>query len=203
MPTPGLGNSTYLVGGGDRAVAIDVPRDAWRVREDCRRARLAHHPCARDPRPQRLPLRCAQLAALDGSTVVAPANGGYTFARGRGRGLRAGARRRWLGRWATPGHTPERLELGLQDGGGKPTALFSGGSLLIGGVGRADLLGHARADEMTAQQFRTMRRLAELPDDVIVIPRMGPDRSVSRVRRHRRARHHRRAQALESGVRGA
>jgi rhodanese-related sulfurtransferase len=74
---------------------------------------------------------------------------------------------------ATPGHTPEHLSWELQDGAGAPSALFSGGSLLIGGVGRTDLLGRARTDEMTGAQFRTMRRLAELPDEVVVHPTHG------------------------------
>ncbi len=174
MPTPGLGNSTYLVGSGDRAVAIDVPRDAWRVREFAveRGWRITH---ALETHVHNDFLSGArELAALEGSTVVAPANGGYAFAhRPAGEGFELELEDGGLVARATPGHTPEHLSWELQDGGGKPTALFSGGSLLIGGVGRTDLLGHARADEMTAQQFRTMRRLAELPDDVVVHPTHG------------------------------
>jgi len=33
IPTPGLGNSTYLVAVDGRAAAIDVPRDAWRIHD--------------------------------------------------------------------------------------------------------------------------------------------------------------------------
>jgi rhodanese-related sulfurtransferase len=74
---------------------------------------------------------------------------------------------------ATPGHTPEHLSWELQDGSGRPRAVFSGGSLLSGGVGRTDLLGATRLDELSSAQFHSMRRLAELPDDVVVYPTHG------------------------------
>jgi rhodanese-related sulfurtransferase len=54
-----------------------------------------------------------------------------------------------------------------------PTALFSGGSLMVGSAGRTDLLGTDRTDELTHLQFRSMRRLAELPDRVLVLPTHG------------------------------
>jgi hydroxyacylglutathione hydrolase len=44
---------------------------------------------------------------------------------------------------------------------------------LVGSAGRTDLLGPARTDELTGMQFRTMRRLAELPDAIQVLPTHG------------------------------
>ncbi len=174
IPTPGLGNSSYLVGAGQQAVAIDVPRDAWRLRDvaEARGWRITH---ALETHVHNDYLSGArELAADGGATVVAPADGGYAFAhRPAGEGLELDLGDGGLVARATPGHTPEHLSWELQDGAGHPTALFSGGSLLIGGVGRTDLLGRARIDEMTGQQFRTMRRLAELPDDVVVHPTHG------------------------------
>ena len=73
---------------------------------------------------------------------------------------------------ATPGHTPEHLAYVLRDGA-EPIALFSGGSLMVGGAGRTDLLGLERADELTRLQFRSMRRLAELADAVRLLPTHG------------------------------
>ncbi len=40
-------------------------------------------------------------------------------------------------------------------------------------MGRTDLLGPAHTDELTQAQFRSMRRLAELPDEVHVYPTHG------------------------------
>ena len=174
IPTPGLGNSTYLVGGGETAVVIDPPRDGWRIVEVAQQRgwRITHaletH-VHNDYLSGALELRRSQQA-----TIVAPAGGGYHFPHqpvDDGFSLDLGGA--GLVARATPGHTPEHLSWELQDGSGKPLALFSGGSLLTGGVGRTDLLGEGRRAELTEAQFRTMRRLASLPDDVVVHPTHG------------------------------
>jgi glyoxylase-like metal-dependent hydrolase (beta-lactamase superfamily II)/rhodanese-related sulfurtransferase len=174
VPTPGLGNSTYLIGVDDRAVAIDVPRDAWRIREaaEQRGWRITH---ALETHVHNDYLSGArELAATDGTTVVAPEEGGYDFGyQAAGEGFELDIGGAGLVARATPGHTPEHLSWELQDGDGRPTTLFSGGSLLVGGVGRTDLLGRARLDEMTDAQYRTMRRLEQLPDEVVVRPTHG------------------------------
>ena len=74
---------------------------------------------------------------------------------------------------ATPGHTPDHLAyLLLADG--VPDALFSGGSLMVGALGRTDLLGDARRDELTRALFRAVRtELLTLPDDLAVYPTHG------------------------------
>jgi rhodanese-related sulfurtransferase len=43
----------------------------------------------------------------------------------------------------------------------------------VGSVGRTDLLGPDATAELTAAQFRTLRRLASLPDDVRILPTHG------------------------------
>ena len=174
IPTPGLGNSTYLVGAGDTAVAVDVPRDAWRVAEvaEAHGWRITH---ALETHVHNDYLSGArELEAAHGTHVVVPARGDYAFGHiPADEGFELSAGSGGLVARATPGHTPEHLSWELQEGRGSPTALFSGGSLLIGGVGRTDLLGRARTPQMTEAQFRTMRRLSELPDDVLVHPTHG------------------------------
>jgi rhodanese-related sulfurtransferase len=51
--------------------------------------------------------------------------------------------------------------------------VFSGGSLLVGSVGRTDLLGPALTDALTRDQQRSLRRLAELPASTRVLPTHG------------------------------
>src|SRR5438105_625841 len=53
---------------------------------------------------------------------------------------------------ATPGHTPDHLAYLLCEGG-CPVALFSGGSLMVGTVGRTDLLGDERRAELARKLF--------------------------------------------------
>lgn len=174
--TPGLGNATYLLASDGEAVVVDPPRDAWRVTDvaDARGWRLTHvvetH-VHNDYLSGALELR----AAL-GSEIVAPARGRYDFAhRGADEGdmLELGGLR--LVARATPGHTPEHLAWEVSDGrADHPSAVLTGGSLLVGSAGRTDLLGRDATDGLTDAQFDSLRVLAALPDDVAVLPTHGP-----------------------------
>jgi rhodanese-related sulfurtransferase len=74
---------------------------------------------------------------------------------------------------ATPGHTDTHLSYVVSDDTG-PAAVFTGGSLLYGSVGRTDLIDPARTEELTRAQFHSAHRLAaELPDDTAVYPTHG------------------------------
>ena len=74
----------------------------------------------------------------------------------------------------TPGHTDTHLTYVVTDHAGGPPAVFSGGSLLYGSVGRTDLLGTDRTDDLTRKQFRSARRLAtSLPEDAALYPTHG------------------------------
>jgi glyoxylase-like metal-dependent hydrolase (beta-lactamase superfamily II)/rhodanese-related sulfurtransferase len=174
IPTPGLGNQAYLVGAGERAIVIDPPRDAWRLTEIAGEHgwRITH---ALETHVHNDYLSGAlQLRQSQGSAIIAPAQGGYHFSHmAAADGFEFDLDDGGLVAVATPGHTPEHLSWQLRDGAGHPVALFSGGSLLIGGVGRTDLLGRTRTAEMTIAQFASMRRLAELPDEVMVYPTHG------------------------------
>lgn len=73
----------------------------------------------------------------------------------------------------TPGHTPHHLSYVVHDAG-RPVAVFSGGSMLFGSVGRTDLISAEATDHLTRQQFHSVRRLAdELPADTAVHPTHG------------------------------
>ena len=72
----------------------------------------------------------------------------------------------------TPGHTPEHTSyVILVDG--RVTAVFSGGSLLVGSAGRSDLLGEDRAESLARLQYLSVNRLATLPDPVGLYPTHG------------------------------
>lgn len=74
---------------------------------------------------------------------------------------------------ATPGHTPDHLAyLLLVDG--DPHVLFSGGSLMVGALGRTDLLGDEHREELARALFRGLRaEILTLPDDLAVYPTHG------------------------------
>jgi glyoxylase-like metal-dependent hydrolase (beta-lactamase superfamily II)/rhodanese-related sulfurtransferase len=73
---------------------------------------------------------------------------------------------------ATPGHTLTHLAYLVEGPGGDP-ALFSGGSLLFGSVGRTDLVAPERTEELTRAQHRSAQRLAGLPPQTRLFPTHG------------------------------
>lgn len=76
----------------------------------------------------------------------------------------------------TPGHTPEHTSYAVVDASraGDTTAIFTGGSLLVGAVGRTDLLGQENAVPWAHDQYRSLRDVI-LPhaDYVSVFPTHG------------------------------
>ncbi|MEX2551264.1 MAG: MBL fold metallo-hydrolase, partial [Nitriliruptoraceae bacterium] len=74
---------------------------------------------------------------------------------------------------ATPGHTPEHLAYLLRDGS-RPVALFSGGTLMAGGVARPDLLSAEQTEPLARAAYRSIhQRLLTLPDELAVFPTHG------------------------------
>ncbi|MGH2636954.1 MAG: MBL fold metallo-hydrolase [Actinomycetota bacterium] len=173
--TPGLGDNSYLLVSGGEAAAIDPQRDV---------ARLLDAAAARDARIRFViethvhndyVSGAAELRAATGAGIVGPARAGYAFgARPLEPGDELTVGELTLRAMATPGHTFEHTAYLLREpGASAPTALFSGGSLIVGSAGRTDLLGPERTEELTRLQFRTMRSLAELPDEVLLLPTHG------------------------------
>ncbi len=80
-----------------------------------------------------------------------------------------------IGILETPGHTPEHISFAIYEKKSEtPGTLFSGGSLIVGGTGRPDLLGHEHAASLAHDLYNTIhKKLALLPDDVVVYPTHG------------------------------
>ena len=73
---------------------------------------------------------------------------------------------------ATPGHTPDHHAYLLSQDG-QPVGLFTGGSLMVGTVGRTDLCGPDLAEPLAHDMFRSLHRFDDLPDDITVYPTHG------------------------------
>ena len=74
---------------------------------------------------------------------------------------------------ATPGHAPAHFAFVVADrrrGTEEPWLVFSGDSLLVGDVGRPDLHSAGDPEPLARKQFRSIQRLLELPDHVLVYP---------------------------------
>ena len=75
---------------------------------------------------------------------------------------------------ATPGHTPHHVSFAVGAGGGQPSLVFTGGSLLFGAVGRTDLVDPDLTEQLTRAQWASVRQLAdELPASAAVLPTHG------------------------------
>jgi hydroxyacylglutathione hydrolase len=80
-----------------------------------------------------------------------------------------------IGVLATPGHTPEHVSFTATPiGQSTPTAIFTGGALIVGGAARTDLLGPDLTERLSRQLYHTLHdQLLRLPDDVLVYPTHG------------------------------
>ncbi len=172
--TDGLGDSSYLLVYGDEAAVVDPQRDVRRFLAAAER-RSARIRFAIETHVHNDYVSGAlELRAAAGAEIVGPSLGGYAFpftAMDEGSELALGDAR--LRAIPTPGHTFEHTAYELLEDGDDPTAVFTGGSLIVGSAGRTDLLGPDAVDELSRAQYRTMRRLAELHDAVRVLPTHG------------------------------
>ena len=73
----------------------------------------------------------------------------------------------------TPGHTPEHVSFLLEENG-RPTSVFTGEALMLGGAARVNLLGKRVAPFLARWLQSTLhKKLLKLPDDVAVYPTHG------------------------------
>lgn len=173
--TPGLGDNSYLLRCGDEAVLVDPQRDAWRFLAAAEALGVRIRAVLETHVHNDYVSGAHEVRAATGAELVLPAGGRYEFPHrpaDEGEQVSVGDLR--LVAMATPGHTPEHLAWLVQPSGELvPQAVFSGGSLLVGSAGRTDLLGPSHTDELTRAQYATITRLAELPEDVQVLPTHG------------------------------
>ncbi|MGA5215243.1 rhodanese-like domain-containing protein [Streptomyces cinereoruber] len=171
----GLGNRHYLAGGARTAVAVDPPRDIDQVIAAAakRGVRITH--VVETHVHNDYVTGGLELARLTGATYLVPAAANVSFARtpvhdGDTAEIDAGVRLRAV---ATPGHTPHHTAYVLEEKG-TPVAAFTGGSLLIGTVGRPDLVEPRLTEQLARAQHASAHRLAaELPDETAVLPTHG------------------------------
>ena len=171
----GLGNSSYLVGiGNGEALLIDPHRS------------IARYLAAAEARNWRITgvlethLHAdfvsggIEVRAATGAELFVPDESGVRFPH---RSVSAGARLQLgsatISSIASPGHTPEHQSYAVRLDGHQP-ALFSGGSLIVGGAARTDLIAPDRTDALTRAQFRSITQaFRELPDATLLLPTHG------------------------------
>ncbi|CAG7607026.1 MBL fold metallo-hydrolase [Actinacidiphila bryophytorum] len=171
----GLGNRSYLAGGRHAAVVVDPPCDVDQVLAAAARrgVRISH--VVETHVHNDYVTGGLELARITGAGYLVPAGARVSYARtpvadGDTVDLDADLT---LAAVATPGHTPHHTAYVLSDEG-RPVAAFTGGSLLIGTVGRPDLVEPRLTEYLARAQHASAHRLADaLPDDAAVLPTHG------------------------------
>ena len=174
IETPELGDRSYAIFAGADAVVVDPQRDIDRVLALLadRGARLSHvvethiHNDYVSGGPE--------LCRVTGATLVIPAGESVGYPR---RPIADGEQIRLDGMTLvarhTPGHTATHMTFVLEEAG-RPVAAFTGGSMLLGSVGRTDLSWPWVTVRLSHLQHQSVRRLSdELPDDAAILPTHG------------------------------
>ncbi|QYG95358.1 MBL fold metallo-hydrolase [Iamia sp. SCSIO 61187] len=172
VETSGLGDRSYVVTDGRAAAVIDPQRDIDRVLAVVGEVPVSH--VLETHIHNDYVSGGLALARRTGAAYVVNAADDVAFDRtpiSDGETVTAGSME--ITAVATPGHTLTHLSYVLAVGG-EEVAVFTGGSMLFGAMGRTDLVDPDRTEELTRAQHRSARRLAErLPDDVEVHPTHG------------------------------
>ena len=177
IDTSELGDRSYVVHDGSTAVVIDPQRDTDRVESVLEDGDLTVAAVAETHIHNDYVTGGLTLARQTGADYLVCADDEVSFDRrpvSDGDELTFGSLQVRV--IATPGHTHTHLSYAIsaQDDPDAQVAVFTGGSLLFGSVGRTDLLGEEHTDELTRAQFHSARKLAEeLPEEADVYPTHG------------------------------
>ena len=174
VAVPSLGNHSYVVTVGDQAVVIDPQRDVEQFEMLMDRAGSRLVAVLETHVHNDYVSGGFWLARRHGAPYILPSECGATFphtelADGEAFGV---------GSWSlvardTPGHTFHHTSYVLVGPTGD-VAVFTGGSMLVGAVGRSDLLGPESTDELLSLQYHSVTGLISgLDAPTVVAPTHG------------------------------
>jgi hydroxyacylglutathione hydrolase len=172
--TASLGDTSYVLAHNGTGIVVDPQRDLRRFRDAVERLEVTVTHVIDTHVHNDYLSGAPALAKVLGADLVMPAGSGtaYPFVPAFHLEDLKGGGGVTIRPIHTPGHTPEHMSyLVLLDG--LASAVFTGGSLLVGSAGRSDLLGQEFADSLARLQYMSVNRLAELPGDVEVLPTHG------------------------------
>jgi hydroxyacylglutathione hydrolase len=178
--SPGLAHLSYLVADGGLAAVIDPRRDCEVYLQAAEAAGQRIAFVLETHRNEDYVIGSRELAARTGAEIwhaegvpgYEPMDYEYGQAIEDGQTWRIG--RLLLEALHTPGHTPGSMSYLLREPGGAPWMVFTGDALFAGDVGRVDLLGMDRAEEMAGLLYDSIfQRLLPLGDHVLVWPAHG------------------------------
>ncbi len=173
IETSALGDRSYLVHDGRVALVIDPQRDIDRVIAAASDAGVVITSVAETHGHNDYVSGGLELARTTGADYLVPAGFAVHFERrpvSGGDDFTVGELTVQV--VATPGHTDHHVSYVVSHAGQQ--AVFSGGSLLFGSVGRTDLVSASATTELTHAQWHSVRRLVQAAgDDAALHPTHG------------------------------
>ena len=178
IDTPGLGDRGYIVHDGVHAFVIDPQRDTDRVERLLAEHGLKLTHVGETHIHNDYVNGGYQLARKNGATYVVPADVELSYANesnvramGEGDSFRVGDLDVHVVH--TPGHTPHHISFAVSRDN-HPGAVFTGGSLLYGTVGRPDLVAPDLTVKQAHDQWHSAHKLVDaLPADTQIYPTHG------------------------------
>ncbi|MEJ2330877.1 MAG: MBL fold metallo-hydrolase, partial [Gammaproteobacteria bacterium] len=157
IESEGLAHYSYLIGDGGEAAVIDPRRDCTVYVDRAARAgyRVLH--VLETHRNEDYIIGSVELAERTGAEVYhADAQWDYQYGRAAEDAQTWNVGRLELEAIHSPGHTPGSMSYLLRDPDGSPWMVFTGDALFAGDVGRVDLLGVERMEEMAGLLYETL-----------------------------------------------
>ncbi|MCX8207251.1 MAG: MBL fold metallo-hydrolase [Methanothrix sp.] len=172
----GLAHYSYILGNSGKAVVIDPRLDCDVYVDIASKNDMRITDILETHRNEDYVIGSVELSALTGASVWhadpeldyrygAPARDGQVWQ---------------IGTWrieaiSAPGHTLGSMAYVLKDNAGVPHAVFTGDALFAGDVGRVDLLGMERSEELAGMLYESIfQRILPLGDGVLLCPAHGP-----------------------------
>ncbi|WP_028645856.1 rhodanese-like domain-containing protein [Nocardioides sp. URHA0020] len=175
LEIPELGNHTHLVHDGRYALVVDPPRDIAPVEAAAEAAGVEISTVADTHLHNDYLSGALALARRHGADYLLAADESVTFERVGVRGgdvLTVGSLD--VSVLATPGHTRHHQAFSVRDRrGSEPAAVFSGGSLLHGTVGRTDLVDPRLQHDLARAQWASARLIGGLDPATRLRPTHG------------------------------
>ncbi len=171
----GLAHYSYMVGDRNEAVVIDPRRDCEVYPKMASKEGMRINTVLETHRNEDYVVGSVELSSRTGAEIMhADGQLDYRYGQAVEDGMVFKVGRFELEAISTPGHTPGSMSYLLRDSGGDPWIVFTGDALFAGDLGRVDLLGMDRAEEMAGQLYNSIfNRLLPLGDEVIVCPAHG------------------------------
>jgi hydroxyacylglutathione hydrolase len=175
IESKGLAHYSYLIGDQGEAVVIDPRRDCRVYVQTAIENGYHIRHILETHRNEDYVVGSIELARLTEAEVWhADSELDYHYGRPAEDGQIWKIGRLTLEALSTPGHTPGSMSYLLSDPEGTPWIVFTGDALFAGDIGRVDLPGKDRMNEMANLMYESLfNRLLTLDDGVIVCPAHG------------------------------